>query len=854
MVDTDIEGRVAGLVAGHSGPAVTVRGDATWLTVFPAGAALADHGWKLHVSCRVSTFPELVDSLVPVLLAEGCVFKLARSAAVLKGLNDGVSSPATVGKAFTVYPDQGRVRELGLRLADLLRGTEGPRVLSDQRVTPDAPVFYRYGPFVAPWTTDAQGRLITMIHGPAGEEFGALATLQYRQPSWVVDPFTGATGHEEDASLLVGDHYRIVEGVFESGRGNVYRATDERDGGRVIVKQARALVDEHDASGDVRMRLRNERRVLESLAGYDGVSRFLDHFRHGDDEFLVTADAGPYNLDEDIAHDGRYGPGGRDLADLAARLSGIVLDLHARGVIVRDLSPKNVVIDAGRVTLIDLGLAAYDGLHIPGGTPGYAPARQCRDEPPLPHDDLHALGMTLLTAANGLSPISVGDDHDLARIRALQVIRATAGPAPTGVLGAVADLLSGDAEAATRAAHRLAGRQPAPSATTSPEPADRRPAPSVTTLPALPEPTEDLVAEIVDNLLADLLDQTRRVLTASTSRSIAHDASVYAGSAGIGLELLEHLDRPGVADLLADLVPFTVRAMEKVNLPPGLLVGRTGVDVFLRRAAEHGITADGYAGPAVPGPDWKPEGEDLIVGAAGVGLGHLLLGGETHREVAVRCAEHVLTHPVPDAPSPMPPRAAVEPSAGRAHGLAGTVEVLLFVGDAVGDKRLLDAAADRARLLLARGRDLADRVGTPYSAPLAASWCQGLAGIGQTLLHAGRLLDDPALTAGARDIARAATVFLPHVSVPSQCCGMSGVGNLLIDVAVRESSEEHWAAARVAARQMLLRSAGTPGHPVFMKDSPEDNSASWAFGVAGILAFFRRLSRRGGGTGLPLPG
>jgi hypothetical protein len=52
---------------------------------------------------------------------------------------------------------------------------------------------------------------------------------------------------------------------------------------------------------------------------------------------------------------------------------------------------------------------------------------------------------------------------------------------------------------------------------------------------------------------------------------------------------------------------------------------------------------------------------------------------------------------------------------------------------------------------------------------------------------------------------------------------------------------------------MLVRSGGTTQHPLFFADAPDDNSASWAFGVAGALGFFRRLSRRGGTSGVPLP-
>ena len=91
------------------------------------------------------------------------------------------------------------------------------------------------------------------------------------------------------------------------------------------------------------------------------------------------------------------------------------------------------------------------------------------------------------------------------------------------------------------------------------------------------------------------------------------------------------------------------------------------------------------------------------------------------------------------------------------------------------------------------------------------------------------------------------------MSVPVQCCGLVGVGSLFVDLAIHDASGHYWAAAHATARQLLIRSTGPVNHPVFVKDSLEEYGASWAFGVAGQLAFFRRLAKHGGPGSLPLP-
>ncbi|NUW44448.1 hypothetical protein HT134_30620 [Nonomuraea rhodomycinica] len=811
-----------------------------------------------------------MEKLVPLLVAEGCVFKLARSRQVLHELNDGRTVPESVGKAFTVYPDQHRVRDVGLLLARTLTGHQGPRVLSDRRVSADAPVYYRYGGFVTRRSTDVRGQSITQLRGPAGEEFDEAAGLSYRQPSWVEDPFTGARpepGRSGDDLLLSG-RYRVVVGIREAAQGNVYRAIDERTGGRVVVKQARAFVAEHGDGNDGRLRLRNERRVLEALDGVAGVPRFLDHFRYGDDEFLVTTDRGPATLAEDVRRNGPYrtgpGAGARSLDRLAGELARILTAVHERGVMMRDLSAANVVIGDG-ASLIDFGLASYDGLHLSGLTPGYAPARQVRGEPPRAADDLHALGMTLVYAATGLHPVTLGDDPELPRTRALQTVSRYHGPTPSGTMSAVVDLL-GDEERARAAVLRLASGDdrrtvspPTPVATAPVATAPVVTAPVVTapvvTAPvvagpvvAAPVVTADVAAEVLDNLVGDLLDLVDGVLEAPAGTKAANDASVYSGSAGIGLELLHHRHRPAAERKLRELVDFTVRVTAPLTPQPGLFTGVTGTDVFLQEAGDRGISpAGGRPGRSLPPPEWRPEAADLTDGDAGAGLGHLyfhrLTGDPADLEAARRCARAVVAErPLPRASRP----GEADVTAGRAHGLAGTTALLLGLAEETGESWVLEAAADRVRLLSERARVLVREAEDPAAEPMTMSWCRGLAGVGPTLLHASKVLGDPALADLARRGADVCVARMSRLSALGQCCGVAGVGNYLLTLAELEQSERHRAAAYDLATHLLLRSAGSPLHPTFFAPGdPPARSLSWAQGLTGVVTFFRRLAYGG---------
>jgi len=859
---------VEGLIRKHAAKAgveIGLKDGTTWLGVRPPGSRVREQGWKLHVSSRTGALAETADMIVPALLAEGCAFKMARSTGALARLNDGTTTPSSIGKAFTVYPEPDRVRDVGLMLARLLRGRAAPRILSDRRVAADAPVYYRYGPIDKPWGADAQGKLVMTLTGPDGEEFPALATLRYRQPAWAVDPFTGEPGARDwersprtsaEASTRLGDYYEVDAGIVHAGRGDVMRAVDVRDGSRVIVKQSRALVDEGEDGVDTRLRVRNERRVLAVLEGVDGVAGYVDHFRAGTDEFLVTRDVGRRNLAEDVTEYGRYAtagsPGavpGRTLEQLAQQLATVILAVHERGVLIRDLNPRNVVVAPdGSAKLIDLGLAGYNGLYLPGGTSGYSSARQFRHQEPTTGDDLLALGTTLCFAWSALPAVVLSADRDEPRRIALRMIRARCGEAPGGVLGLICDLLGMDDPRVQEAARRMAAGDFS---------AARR---ARTALPASAPVTDLLIDRIAANLLNDLTHQTRKVLTeVPRTEQVGVDGCVYRGGAGIGLELLEHLEIPGVQALVAELVPFSRRGADVVRLGPGLWTGRTGLDVFRLSAAQ--LLAPGAVSAADADPlsaetldaDWKPEYSDLISGASGIGLGHLLLhdfdGRPEHLDIARLCAEHVLANAMPGAHSRsglLRDASGVVPSAARGRGLAGTVDALCVIGVRLADDTILAGADERARELVRRADWLVAYSGRPTTAPLAASWCQGLTGIALSLLTAGEYLNDSGYTDAARRVADACIALVPRMDKPTQCCGLAGIGNMLIDVACREGDERYWEAARAVVAQLLVRSAGPAEHPVFVRDHPGEYSASWAYGVAGILSFFRRLSRGGG--------
>lgn len=846
----DLRTRLEALVAGH---ARRCSADDVWLHLFDPRVPVLDHGWKLHVSARPEDFPETLDLVVPVLLRYRCLAKFAVSTAVLEELNSGVRDPAVVGKAATVYPCEQDVPALGRELADVLVGRAGPRVLGDRRVRPDAPVYYRYGPFRA----TGSGAAELVMTGPDGQRFPGRASIRYRQPPWATDPFGAAAAAPGRAARLVGGRYRLTSGIARSPHGNVYRALDTTTGERVVVKQARAYAGEDGDGVDARGRLRHERAVLAALADLDGVPRVVDHVRHGEDEYLVTTDCGPTDLRRDVLTHGPY-PGdarpGRRVSALARRLLTVLDAMHARGVVMCDLKPGNVVLDTdGTCRLVDFGISAL-GAHRPaGGTPGYTLAVGPADGPADPADDLYALGATLHYALTGMDPVIVDPDRAVARDRTLACLAAALpGAAHRPVRALVAGLLSLDREERLACARRLRAGLPEP-------PHGRR-------LPTPPRVDADLLDDVIAHTVAGCVSAADALPAASGARP-GSTLTVYAGAAGVGLELLHHLNRPGVAEAVTELARRTATHPELDALPGALYTGRTGVELFLRAAAA--LPGGGATLPVFP-PDPLPcdDTGDQIGGAAGTGTGHLLLARQAHAagriEQAARhlaaadaCAKALLDRPRDARPGAddLPPASSRAAYAhGYAHGEAGIVHFLHACHDTRAreganpspDPAIGLAAREGLDRLAAHTPELLAEAARPGAARHFASWCRGMAGIGTVLIAAGaREQESELLELGLR-CARLCHSLAPRMSLVSQCCGLSGVGELLADAALVTGDDEHWRAAEDVVSLILARSGGTTRRPLFPDNTLAGTDPGWAAGGTGVLSLLRRLRDRGG--------
>ena len=164
--------------------------------------------------------------------------------------------------------------------------------------------------------------------------------------------------------------YRLLERLGEGGMGVVYLAADQQQR-RVAVKALRPAIA---ADPNARRRLAREVETMRRVRS-PFVAEVLDADIDGRSPYIVTRFVPGRTLDEAVKQDGPLQ--GAALQQFAGGLARALAEIHAAGVVHRDLKPGNVMLCRGDPVVIDFGIAhiadatklTQSGIVM--GTPGY---------------------------------------------------------------------------------------------------------------------------------------------------------------------------------------------------------------------------------------------------------------------------------------------------------------------------------------------------------------------------------------------------------------------------------------------------------------------------------------------------
>jgi hypothetical protein len=203
--------------------------------------------------------------------------------------------------------------------------------------------------------------------------------------------------------------YVLRNRIGEGGMGVVHLASGP-EGSIVAIKVLRPSV----VGGlDGRQRLAREVATMRRVRG-PRVAEVLDADLDGPWPYLVMEYVHGLSLSEAVRRHGTMS--GDALCRLAAGLAEALAEVHAAGLVHRDVKPGNVLLAEDGPVLIDFGLAraaedaALTATGFVLGTPGFMAPETVLGKEPTTATDVHGWGATLVYAAGGVSPYGTGPD------------------------------------------------------------------------------------------------------------------------------------------------------------------------------------------------------------------------------------------------------------------------------------------------------------------------------------------------------------------------------------------------------------------------------------------------------------
>ncbi|WP_437774746.1 class III lanthionine synthetase LanKC [Sorangium sp. So ce1097] len=825
-------------------------GPGVWCEAHPPEARVPDGGFKIHLSTTHDRARDLLAAVVPVLVEEGASFKVLVDERLLDLGNSTFWGRSATGKFVTIYPDGvDQLRRLMERVHDVTKGFRGPYILSDKRYGDSKVLFYRHGAFRRAQQVNVFGERVPMLRTADGRMIPDQRLPYFALPEGVDDPFPDT--EDEDEELVLKGRYRAIEALGSSSKGGVYLCLDLETNAEVVVKEARPLVNRgrknpHDAVDC----LRNEHRVLKRLEGTGVVPRPIELFEEWEHTFLamervkglpLASFLGSWRSSILVMKDPTAEDVRRYCEKFLAISRGIlagVRKIHEQGVVIQDISPRNILFDPaqGTVTFLDFE-AAYlrepdaGGLIVPIHTPGFGVEPQA-GEPPTVAGDYRALSRVLGELLYPVAPFFA-----LAPQRRAPLLAHVA--REKGVPEAFVRLILGVGEQPERADALLSDAE--------------RSLGLITAAPEPPRPlrSDDDLRNIVDSIGRYLLDQIASGgdpldLPTDYRRFATNRLSAAYGASGVALFLKR--TRGEVPGALLDALVREASQIDNLAYAPGLYVGSAGVawtllELGARPEAEHLMDV------AARSPILF-ENADLFYGAAGWGLANLFFFTELGDEKYLARAVDAFDHIKPSLKRDLDGYCYENTDAvyhGLAHGASGIGYFLLRLYRATGRQEHAEVARGLLDFELASGeedekghllfrRSAGENVHYPY-------WRIGGAGVGAVALRFHAALGDGRYLEAARKIARhlegTYTVF------PTNFAGMSGIGHFFVDMHRRTEEARYLEEARRLADRVMLFALEKPSGLVFPGEELLRVSTDHGTGSAGTGMFLHRIAAGG---------
>ena len=223
-------------------------------------------------------------------------------------------------------------------------------------------------------------------------------------------------------SNLLDNRYRVTSVLGSGGFGETYLAEDTKmpSKRRCVIKQLKPVADNPQMYELLQQRFHREAAVLETLGEESRyIPKLYANFAENGLFYLVQEWIDGLTLAEEIERNGKWTENA--VRKLMISILEILVYVHERGIIHRDIKPDNIILRGAEPVLIDFG-AVKETLNVSTirnssqqansiviGTPGFMASEQAAGRPFFA-SDLYSLALTAIFALTGQYPQQIGTD------------------------------------------------------------------------------------------------------------------------------------------------------------------------------------------------------------------------------------------------------------------------------------------------------------------------------------------------------------------------------------------------------------------------------------------------------------
>jgi len=379
-------------------------------------------GWILHISIVRSQIPEVLNTIIPLLMETNVSFRIVKDKDTARNLLDGNLGNVHIGKIVSVYPNTDeQAAYIAHELIELTRDFKGPAVLTDLHL--GALVYTRYGSFNPVIMVDASGNENKFIYDRSGQLIKDEYAIPFQMPAGVAWPFYDL------AKPIVVKPKKILKQIYKPSfnlktdpRGDVIKALYLRklyDVRWCVIKEGTKNMWSDESGRDIPDRLAWQQELHTQLEGSLSLPKILDLFSENGNTYLAMEFCKGDSLHTRVLKINRNAiawralPGDDKLVivDYIVKLIAILDTLHKNGFVHRDITPGNFLINKKNELIpIDLELAYSSKEKKPSppfvlGTKGFMSPEQEQLRVPTEKEDIYGLGATMIFLLTGFSPI-----------------------------------------------------------------------------------------------------------------------------------------------------------------------------------------------------------------------------------------------------------------------------------------------------------------------------------------------------------------------------------------------------------------------------------------------------------------